>query len=638
MMFTDIIGYTALMSKDEQKALALLQKNRDLQKSLAKKHNGEFLKEMGDGTLLCFQSALDAVRCAMEIQESVKDDPGLNLRIGIHLGDIVFRECDVFGDGVNVASRIERLAEAGGICVSEQIYLLLKNQPDIHAEFIGEKALKNVDDRIKVYRMKIEGEKSSPFEWSIQKEMDSREKSIVVLPFDDMSPNKDNEYFSDGLTEEIMTDLSRLKKLRVISRTSAMMLKQTQKPIRTIGQELDVQYVLEGSVRKAGQDLRITAQLINARNDNHIWAEKYKGTLDDVFDIQEKVSRSIVNEIELQLTPDEEVRIGERGIENIQAYEYYLRARREIYKLTREGLDNALQYLKKGMDIVGENVLLYASMGLVYYQYWNYGVWPDIVNIRKAEECAYQVFEMEPDSKHGHFLMGLLQIFINPPQALKHFKQVLCEDPYHPETLLWLSMYLVFQGKQTHAGIYIERLTKVDPLNPIVRILPGNLHFHCGRLEPALEIIKRVIDADPDHFVAQFHYARALAYADRLDEAFAIIGHLVKKNTGDMRTQLFQLYQFAFKGKKSEVLKSVNQEFLAWAQRDWMVCLWLTEIFALINEHEMALDWLSQAVNLGAINYPFLNAYNPFLKNIRKEVRFKKLMETIKPKWENFEL
>ena len=157
VMFTDIIGYTALMSKDEQKALALLNKNRDLQKSLAKKHNGEFLKEMGDGTLLCFQSALDAVQCAMEIQESLKDDPNLNLRIGIHLGDIVFKEGDVFGDGVNVASRIENLAEPGGICISGQIFKIIKNKPGIDTVFLGERRLKNVEDPVMIYSLIGEG-------------------------------------------------------------------------------------------------------------------------------------------------------------------------------------------------------------------------------------------------------------------------------------------------------------------------------------------------------------------------------------------------------------------------------------------------------------------------------------------------
>ena len=381
VMFTDIIGYTALMSRDEQKALHILQRNRETQKSLAEKHNGEFLKEMGDGTLLCFQSALDAVRCAMEIQESVKDDPDLNLRIGIHLGDIVFKEGDVFGDGVNVASRIERLAESGCICISEEVYRSIKNQPKIDAVFLEEKKLKNVDHPVKIYTLSSESEKSP----QTNKKDKMKEKSIVVLPFEDMSPNKDNEYFSDGLTDEIITDLSHLLHLRVISRNSAMMLKGSRKETKSIGKELNVQYVLEGGVRKVGNDLRITAQLIDAMDDTHLWAEKYSGTLDDVFDIQEKVSRSIVDALKLKIGPEEERRITERPIENVKAYEYYLKARYEHWRLTEESLKRAEKFLEEGLDIVGENELLYAALGWVHFQYVNGGIDVDESHLAKGD-------------------------------------------------------------------------------------------------------------------------------------------------------------------------------------------------------------------------------------------------------------
>ncbi len=361
VMFTDIVGYTSLMSKNEQNALYLLQKNRELQQAMAEKQNGEFLKEMGDGTLLCFQSALDAVRCAMEIQESTKDDPDLNLRIGIHLGDIVFKEGDVYGDGVNVASRIEALAEAGGICISEQIHLLVRNQPEIDAFFLDEKQLKNVDHPVKVYTIHKE---VAPRKRKVEitKQDSTEEKSIMVLPFINMSPDPEQEYFSDGLTEEIITDLSQIHDLIVISRSSAMTFKGTKKKIREIAKEVNVRYVMEGSVRKAGNNLRITAQLIDAATDTHLWAEKYKGKLDDVFDIQEKVSRSIVDALKLKLTNKEDAQIAERPIDNVQAYECYLQAKHEYCRFTAEGAKRALQHLQGALEIVGDNVFTYAGM------------------------------------------------------------------------------------------------------------------------------------------------------------------------------------------------------------------------------------------------------------------------------------
>jgi serine/threonine protein kinase len=234
-----------------------------------------------------------------------------------------------------------------------------------------------------------------------------QEKSIIVLPFDDMSPNKDNEYFSDGLTEEIIADLSHIQHLIVISRTSAMRLKGTDKDIKTIGRELNVKYVLEGSVRKAGNNLRITAQLIDAKNDSHLWAEKYNGTLDDVFDIQEKVSRSIVDTLKIKLTQKENEWIANRPIDNIQAYECYIKARQDIWTWTEEGLERALSYLQSGLNIVGENILLYFGIGYVYWTYVIVGFKPKEECLSEAENYANKILKIKPESPHGHLLLGI---------------------------------------------------------------------------------------------------------------------------------------------------------------------------------------------------------------------------------------
>jgi adenylate cyclase len=312
VMFTDIAGYTSLMSKDEQKALALLQKNRDLQKSLAKKHHGEFLKEMGDGALLCFQSALDAVRCAMEIQKTVQDDSDLNLRIGIHLGDIVFKDGDVFGDGVNVASRIEKLAEAGGIYISGQIYKTVQNKPGIDALPVGEKRLKHVEEPVMLYALcgprlpkpsirptslkhtMESGKKQRKkilipagilvffaivvsliilFVPDLIKTRDTRwQNSIAVLPFADMSLEKNQDYFCDGMAEEIINALVNIENLQVIARTSSFAFKGENLDVRDIGKKLGVATLLEGSVRKEGNKLRVSAKLVKTKDGSHLWS------------------------------------------------------------------------------------------------------------------------------------------------------------------------------------------------------------------------------------------------------------------------------------------------------------------------------------------------------------------------------
>jgi non-specific serine/threonine protein kinase len=319
-----------------------------------------------------------------------------------------------------------------------------------------------------------------------------QEKSIVVLPFVNMSPDPEQEYFSDGLTEEIITDLSHIHDLLVISRSSAMTFKGTKKKIKEIAKEVNVRYVLEGSVRKAGNNLRITAQLIDAITDAHLWAEKYSGTLDDVFDIQEKVSRSIVDALKLKLTAKEDAQIAERPIDNVFAYECYLKAKQEIHRWTEESLNRALQHLKNGLDIIGENALLYAGMGYVYYQYVNAGFKQEDY-ISKVEDCIKKVFELEPDSSQGHFLLGLInQAFLgNQKQSIHHLKLALVANHNDSEVLIWLSMGYICVGKMDVSTPLVEKLLQINPLNPVSHFMLSLLRYYEGRFEDALESLHK---------------------------------------------------------------------------------------------------------------------------------------------------
>ena len=466
-----------------------------------------------------------------------------------------------------------------------------------------------------------------------------QEKSIVVLPFDDISPGKDNEYFSDGLTEEIITDLSKIHTLRVISRTSAMRLKGTQKDVQRIGKELNVRYVLEGSVRKAGNNLRITAQLIDATTDSHIWAEKYRGTLEDVFDIQEKVSRSIVDALKLKLSPKEDQRIAQRPIDNVHAYECYLKARQEIFRFTEDALERALQYLQNGLDIVGENALLYAGMGYVYWQYVNSGIKVEEEYLQKVEEYAKKVFELEPESAHGHLLLGLLQLTGgNAQQSVSHLKHVLAMDPNDPDALFWLSMIYGCVGKTLAAAPLAERLLRIDPLAPLSYFSSGRLHLMEGRFDLALEPYHKGYQMDTENPVFRWVYGWILAYNQRLKDAYSLFDQNVTDTPQYFFTRLGLFFKYALQGKKTKALQSVTPELQITAKRDSVYSWIIATCYALLDEKEKALDWLENAANRGFINYPFLSEYDPFLENIRGEERFKQLMERVKYEWEHFEV
>jgi non-specific serine/threonine protein kinase len=466
------------------------------------------------------------------------------------------------------------------------------------------------------------------------------ECTIVVLPFDDMSPDKDNEYFSDGLTEEIISDLSQIRQLCVISRNSAMSLKGTKKNTKTIRKELNVHYVLEGSVRKAGNNLRITAQLIDAINDTHLWANKYSGTLDDVFDIQEKVSRSIVDSLKVKLGTEEDQNLSKRPIKNMQAYECYIKARQEIYTFTKDGLDRAVHYLQDGLEIIGENALLYAGLGYTYAQYVNIGIGHEEY-VNKAEEYAKMALELESDSSDAHFVLGFLNLIFhgNPKKSIRHFKQALEIFPDDPDVLFWLTAgYGTNWGKPKEARKSYKRLMKVDPFNPF---------YHCGyildvmaegRLDLPIDYLTKWVRMVPKYPAAVFFSAQFLAYCGHFKEASALVSKNARLDMKDMFTKLSLFVKYAIEGDKKRIKELLTVDFVKTGRRDCQNSYFVSGLFALSGMKDEAFDWLENAVDRGFINYPFISEYDPFLENTRGEPRFKKLMKRVKHEWENFEV
>ena len=511
---------------------------------------------------------------------------------------------------------------------------LLRSDIPAHIEQVIEKALaKKVSERYKDIQELIQD-----LELSISSP--KTEKSIVVLPFDDMSPGKDNEYFSDGLTEEIISDLSMIHDLLVISRSSAMTYKGTKKKIKEIGQELNVQYVLEGSVRKAGNNLRITAQLIDAQNDTHLWADKYSGTLDDVFDIQEKVSRSIVDALTMKLSPEEDQKLTKRPIDNMQAYECYLRARQDIYTFTKEGLDRAVRYLQDGLEIIGENAVIYAGLGHAYSQYVNIGMEHEEY-VNKAEDYASKALALDSESIGAHFVLSSLNMLFygKPKKAIHHFKRALDIFPDDPDVLFWLTAgYGTNWGKPKEARQTYKRLLNVDPLNPLA---------YCGwlldvmaegRLDLPVDYLTKWFRKEPQLPVALFFTAQFLAYCKHFKEASALVSENAQLDMEDVFTKLSLFVKYAIEGDKKRIKELLTVDFVKTTRRDAQSSYFVTGLFALSGMKDEAFDWLKNSVDRGFINYPFISEFDPFLKDIRSEPRFKKLMERVKHEWENFEV
>ncbi len=510
---------------------------------------------------------------------------------------------------------------------------LLRSDIPNHIEHVIEKALaKGKNERYQVIQELIQD-----LEHSVTSP--KREKSIVVLPFEDMSPGKDNEYFSDGLTEEIISDLSQVHDLLVISRSSAMTYKGTKKKIKEIGQELNVQYVLEGSVRKAGNNLRITAQLIDAINDTHLWADKYNGTLEDVFDIQEKVSQSIVHALKLKLSSEEKKKISARPIENAQAYDCYLRAYREIMSFSKDRLEHALKLLHNGIDIIGENAVFYAGMAFAHFQYANLGFEQE-KHIKKAEEFVTKAFKLDPELAEAYFVSACInQVFHGKAhESIGQLQRAHSIKPEDPEIMTWLAWGYVLVGRMNVAVSLADRCIKIDPINPMNYAMKGIIHLFQGQFDlaqkPLLDMHKMV----PESSMWQFWKSIVLLYNDRPKESYDFINECIKEPGQDTIAQMAIFLKYVLKGDKNKLSHLLTPDFIKAARKDCQFSWHIATFYSYIGEKDRSLEWLENAVDKGFINYPFLNEHDKLLDNIRNEPRFKKLMERVKHEWENFEV
>ena len=467
-------------------------------------------------------------------------------------------------------------------------------------------------------------------------------KSIVVLPFANLSPDPDTEYFSDGLTDEIITDLSRVRALRVISRSSAMRLKGDARGLTAIGRDLACRYVLEGSVRRAANTLRITARLVDAPNDEQVWADKYGGTLDDVFDIQERVSRSIVDALEIRLTPQEVEQLAERPIAEVRAQECYLRAQSETWSFLPGSVDKAINHLEAALNLIGDNALLYQGLGVAYFQYVNVGAASGREQefIKRAESCADKIFALESESPRGYLVRANVQLARGDIHGCgRSLRRVL---QAFPNEVLALQLYTHvlgwLVGKPAAAAPLAARLLDVDPLNAMSLLVIAMAPLFAGRFSDALEPARRMFALDPVTPVLRANYVMALSYNQRLDEAEALTEGVAAQPDSDVGTWWMGLFRAAWRMDRAEVLRLANgpyQQAAAWdAEIPWA----LASAHAAVGAKEEALLWLERAIERGMINYPFLSEHDRYLDSIRGDARFGRVIERARQEWERFEV
>jgi TolB-like protein/predicted Ser/Thr protein kinase len=466
------------------------------------------------------------------------------------------------------------------------------------------------------------------------------EKSIAVLPFVDMSPQQDQEYFCDGMTEELINRLANIQGLRVPARTSVFTFKGKTEDIPEIGSQLHVQTVLEGSVRKAGSELRITAQLINVADGYHLWSETYDRKLEDVFAIQDEISSAIVNALQLKLTPQEAQKISEHPIDNVKAYECYLKADREVMRFDEKSLDGALVYIQTAIDIMGDNAELFSAMANVYSQYANVGVKQEDY-LERARQYAMKALALRPDLASALYQLGSLASYEDYPKSIydsyRYYKKALVSDPAGTKGLHGMATLYEQIGKPSQALMFVERFERQDPLNPRRYIMRGYYCLYDCRFEQALEQFDLLYQGDPTSPLAQTSYSQLLACNGKRDEALAVIDRMEKGTGGNVMTVFSLLLKYGLMNDRERALRLITADFRKTCWRDFEWSYWVASRLSFAGAKSEALDWLEHAVDRGFINYPFLEC-DPFLNNIRDAERFKKLEERAKYEWEHFEV
>ncbi len=597
IMFTDIVGYTALMGEDEQNAFDLLRKNRQMQKPLVEEFDGTWIKELGDGVLASFHTVTDAVQCAICIQQSCKAIPDLKLRVGIHLGEVMFEDNDVFGDGVNISARLQAGAPIGGIWISESVYNNVSNKKEIKTRFVREETFKNVKEPIRIYEVianyELEISKTRIENDPINK-MSS--KSIAVLPFVNMSTDPEQEYFSDGMAEEILNSLSHLKDLKVAGRSSSFQFKGKNVDLREVGEQLGVSTVLEGSVRKQANKLRITAQLINVQDGFHLWSEKYDRDMDDVFAIQDEIALAITENLKIILLEQDKAIITKSYTQNADAYEFYLRGR---FYLNKRFLFQSLEQFTKAIEIDPKFAKAHAGLADAYVILGFYNYLPAKEAMPKAKHSADEAIRLDNSFCEPYCSLGMYYASYawNWKEAKSNFLKSIQLNPRYIQSHIWFGHYYLcwIEGKIDEGERHLNIAIELEPYNAMSYINKYAVLFTAGKIVEAFLIAKQGYELDVDSVIGNRIMGFAYFYNKQYAEATRYLEFASKlsKSAAFNQVDLIMLYVSMGLIQKAETVLWDLQLRLTSGQ--YVSSCIMSFAHGFLNHMDEAIDWLGKA-------------------------------------------
>ena len=530
ILCADVVGYSRLMEADEEATIRALGGCRQVIDELVTNHHGRVFGSAGDSVIAEFASAVEAVRCAADIQRKleaqdvdVPEDRRMRLRVGINLGDIVVVDGNLLGDGVNVAARLQGLAEPGGLCISANVHEQVEGKLDLVFDNLGEQMVKNIARPVRAYQVRFDNPIGASGAPSSEPLPLPDKPSIAVLPFTNMSGDPEQEYFADGIVEEIITALSKIGKLFVVARNSTFTYKGEAVDVKRVGREQGVRYVLEGSVRRGGNRLRITAQLIDAATGNHLWAERYDRESSDVFALQDEITREVASALQVELTEGEQARLWASGTKNLEAWELVIQANHLIHRHHREDTHEARRLLEQALPLDENYATAWELLGLTHWTDAINEGWSDSreASLARALEANDRALTIDPSNPDTLASLGLIKLTSgNHDEALALSEKAVALAPNLANNMAIAGVITVYCGKPREALELVRKAMRLCPIYPIWYLYPlTRAYWFMGKTDEAIAAARSAIERDPELSISHKLHAIVLTDAGRDAEA-----------------------------------------------------------------------------------------------------------------------